>query len=260
LAFVVCARQNRRSAATAAATGGARRRRDPMAEIDTDVIEVTFGDDVIATTVTSSGEAVEAWLAEARAAPGSPVVGLDVEWRPSRRADENPVATLQLCVGRRCLIFQLLHADRVPRALAEFLGDRGVRFVGVGVAADAERLSDDHELVVANAVDLRGLAAEGMGRPDLRQAGLRAVVAAVMGVDLVKPQRVTMSRWDASCLSYEQIRYACIDAFVSFEVGRKLLAGEAEATTADPATPAGEAAADRAVAAVAGAVAAVRLQ
>ena len=126
------------------------------------------------------------------------------------------------------------------------------------MAADAERLSDDHELVVANAVDLRGLAAEGMGRPDLRQAGLRAVVAAVMGVDLVKPQRVTMSRWDASCLSYEQIRYACIDAFVSFEVGRKLLDGEAAA--ADPVAPAAEAAADPAVAAVAGAVAAVRLQ
>lgn len=231
----------------------------PMDE--TDVIEVTFGDDVIATTVTSSGEAVEAWLAEVRAAPSSSlVVGLDVEWRPSRRSDQNPVATLQLCVGRRCLIFQLLHADRVPRALAEFLGDRGVRFVGVGVEADAERLSDDHELVVANAVDLRGLAAEGMGRPELRQAGLRAIVAAVMGVNLVKPQRVTMSRWDASCLSYEQIRYACIDAFVSFEVGRKLLAGEAVAA-ADPAVPAGEAAAaaDPAVPAVAGAVAVARV-
>jgi ribonuclease D len=212
---------------------------------ETDVIEVTFGDNVIAATVTSSGDDVEAWLAEVRAAPSN-LVGLDVEWRPCRRADENPVATLQLCVGRRCLIFQLLHADRVPRALVQFLGDRGVRFVGVGVGADAERLSDDHELVVANAVDLRGLAAEGMGRPELRQAGLRAIVAAVMGVNLVKPQRVTMSRWDASCLSYEQIRYACIDAFVSFEVGRRLLVGEATAA-ADPAVPAGEAVADAAV-------------
>ncbi|CAO1948419.1 unnamed protein product [Urochloa humidicola] len=236
-----------------------------MADTETDVIEVTFKGIVIATTVTSSGEEVEAWLAEVRAgaAPGGLIVGLDVEWRPSRRSDQNPVATLQLCVGRRCLIFQLLHADRVPRALSEFLGDRGVRFVGVGVAADAERLSDDHELHVANAVDLRGLAAEGMGRPELCQAGLRAVVAAVMGVDLVKPQRVTMSRWDASCLSYEQIRYACIDAFVSFEVGRKLLAGEATAA-ADPAVPAGEASAaaaasDPAVPAVAGAAAVARV-
>jgi hypothetical protein len=39
-----------------------------------------------------------------------------------------------------------------------------------------------------------------------------------------------MSRWDPSCLSYRQIRYACIDAFVSFEVGRTLLTGEAAAT------------------------------
>nr|CAB3477834.1 unnamed protein product [Digitaria exilis] len=220
-----------------------------------EVIEVTFGDDVIPTTVTSSGDAVEGWLAEVRAAaPSDLIVGLDVEWRPSRRSDQNPVATLQLCVGRRCLIFQLLHADRNPRALSQFLGDRGVRFVG----ADAERLTEDHELDVVNAVDLRGLTAEVKGRPDLRQAGLRAVVDAVMGVNLVKPQRVTMSRWDASCLSYEQIRYACIDAFVSFEVGRRLLTGEAR--TADPAVPAGEATtADPAVPAVAGAVAVARV-
>jgi ribonuclease D len=199
---------------------------------ETYVTAVTFGNDVITTTVTSSGQAVERWIAEILSVhrPGgigyNIAVGLDVEWRPSYRADQNPVATLQLCVERSCLIFQLLHADYVPGALAEFLGDRGIRFFGVGVEADAERLSDDHGLQVANAVDLRGRAAERMNRPDLRQAGLRALVQAVMGVDLVKPQRVTMSRWDAYCLSYEQIRYACIDAFVSFEIARRLLDGE----------------------------------
>jgi ribonuclease D len=114
----------------------------------------------------------------------------------------------------------------MPGALGEFLGEPAFRFIGVGVDADVERLSDDHELKVANAVDLRGLAAEGMHLPELRQAGLRAIAAAVMGVTIAKPQRVTMSRWDASCLSYEQIRYACIDAFVSFEIGRKLLTGD----------------------------------
>ncbi|CAD6237605.1 unnamed protein product [Miscanthus lutarioriparius] len=177
-------------------------------------------------------KAVERWIAEILSVhrPGgigyNITVGLDVEWRPSYLADQNPVATLQLCVERSCLIFQLLHADYLPGALAEFLGDRGIRFFGVGVEADAERLSDDHGLQVANAVDLRGRAAERMNRPDLRQAGLRTLVHAVMGVDLVKPQRVTMSRWDAYCLSYEQIRYACIDAFVSFKIARRLLDGE----------------------------------
>ena len=47
-----------------------------------------------------------------------------------------------------------------------------------------------------------------------------------MGANLEKPQRVRMGPWDARRLSDEQIEYACIDAFVSFEVGRKLLTGD----------------------------------
>ncbi|KAM3331456.1 hypothetical protein ACQJBY_027446 [Aegilops geniculata] len=193
---------------------------------DTFVTDVTFGADVIVTTVTNSGAAVEGWLQEIRSVLGDLVVGIDVEWRPSYSPSQNPVALLQLCVGRRCLIFQLLHADFVPQALSGFLADPNLRFVGVGVQEDVERLSDDHSLEVANAVDLRGLAAEGMQMPELRQAGLQAVARTVMGANLQKPQRVRMGPWDAYCLSYDQIKYACIDAFVSFEVGRKLLTGD----------------------------------
>lgn len=196
---------------------------------ETYVTDVAFGEHVITATVTSSGVAVEGWLGEVRSLYRCPigdvVVGLDVEWRPSFGGAQNPVALLQLCVYRHCLIFQFLHADYVPAALAGFLADPGYCFVGVGVEADAERLSDDRCLAVANTVDLRVLAAEKLNRPELRQAGLQAVVRAVMGANLVKPRRVTMSRWDAYCLSDEQIQYACIDAFVSFEVGRRLLTG-----------------------------------
>ncbi|CAD6341350.1 unnamed protein product [Miscanthus lutarioriparius] len=139
---------------------------------------------------------MERWIAEILSVhrPGgigyNITVGLDVEWRPSYLADQNPVATLQLCVERSCLIFQLLHADYLPGALAEFLGVCGIRFFGVGVEADAERLGDDHGLQVANTVDLRGHATGRMNRPDLCQAGLHTLVHAVMGVDLVKPQRI----------------------------------------------------------------------
>jgi hypothetical protein len=201
---------------------------DPMAE--TGVFNVTFEDYVITTTVTSSGRAVERWIAEVLSVhrPGGVrnnliPVGLDVEWRPSYGGPHNKAATLQLCVDRRCLIFQLLHADHFPAALAGFLGDRGILFYGVGVRQDAERLRADHCLTVANAVDLRGGVADWLNRPDLRQASLVAIVGAVMGVELVKPHRVTMSRWDARRLSDEQISYACIDAFVSSEVARRML-------------------------------------
>ncbi|XP_037467778.1 Werner Syndrome-like exonuclease [Triticum dicoccoides] len=194
------------------------------------VTSVDFEDDVITATVTSSGDAVKAWLRQIRYVYRwvyhKLIVGLDVEWRPSYGRAQNPVALLQLCVGRRCLVFQLLHADFVPRALHRFLANPDFRFVGVGVQDDADRLSNDYGLEVANAVDLRNLAADEMRRPWLRQAGLKGVAGVVMGANLNKPRRVRMGPWDACRLSQEQIQYASIDAFVSFEVGRKLLTGD----------------------------------
>ncbi|KAK1608904.1 hypothetical protein QYE76_032577 [Lolium multiflorum] len=197
---------------------------------ETYVKYVAFEGHDIKTTVTSSGTAVERWLQEIRCmyrwVYHKLIVGLDVEWRPSYSRVQNPAALLQLCVGRRCLIFQLLHADYIPDALAEFLADRSFRFVGVAVQGDANLLSKDHHLQVANTIDLRGLAADRMQMPRLRQAGLKGIASAVMGVNIEKPRNVTMGPWDAYELSEEQIEYACIDAFVSFEVGRKLLTGD----------------------------------
>ncbi|OEL33108.1 hypothetical protein BAE44_0005876 [Dichanthelium oligosanthes] len=213
--------------------------------VETNVYTVRFEGNAITATVTSSGEAVERWVDEVlsvhRPRLHKLVVGLDVEWRPSYGPEYSPTALLQLCVGRRCLILQLLHADYIPDALVhvkseasmveapspnsvQFLGDADYRFVGVGVGADAERLSYDHDyLEVANTVDLREVAAEEMNRPDLRHAGLKDIASAVMGANVEKPRRVTMGRWDDYYLSNEQIEYACIDAFVSFEIGRMLL-------------------------------------
>ncbi|KAL6845343.1 hypothetical protein ACP4OV_024838 [Aristida adscensionis] len=198
---------------------------------ETEVYTVMFEGESITTTVTSSGEAVEDWIDEVRSVHRRRlhklVVGLDVEWRPTFSSARSPTALLQLCVGRRCLIFQLLHADHYPAAMWDFLGEPDFRFVGVGVDEDAQRLSDEFEdLEVANTVDLGELAAEEMGRPALRHAGLKAIASAAMDVDIEKPQWVRTGPWDAYRLSDAQIKYATIDAFVSFEVGRMLLDGD----------------------------------
>ncbi|CAL4948329.1 unnamed protein product [Urochloa decumbens] len=194
---------------------------------ETKVYTVGFEGDEITTTVTSSGEAVEGWIDEIysvhRRRLHKLVIGLDVEWRPLFGPGYSRTALLQLCVGRRCLIFQLLYADYIPNALAVFLDDTDFRFVGVGVRDDAVRLSNDYGLNVASTVDLGELAAEEMGRPDLRHAGLKAVASAVMDVSVDKPQWVRTGPWDDYYLSGEQVQYACTDAFVSFEVGRMLL-------------------------------------
>ncbi|KAF0919087.1 hypothetical protein E2562_028301 [Oryza meyeriana var. granulata] len=188
---------------------------------------VAFDEDYIYTTLTAYGQDVEDWLDEIlrihRRRLNHLIVGLDVEWRPENNLSEpGPVAVLQICVGRLCLIFQILHADYVPDELFDFLADDRFTFVGVGIHDDVVKLRDHYELEVENAVDLRYLAAETLGKPKLRNSGLQGLVLEVMGVWPEKPQHVRVSAWDSWHLTLEQVMYACADAFASFEVGRSL--------------------------------------
>ncbi|OEL33113.1 hypothetical protein BAE44_0005868 [Dichanthelium oligosanthes] len=192
---------------------------------DTDVVM----DDgtVIRTTVTSSGDAVEAFLREVGKHGQQLLVGIDTEWSVVPAEDggrrKNRMAVLQLCVGRRGLVFQIFHADYVPDALRDFLACPDHRFLGVAVDGDVKRLSEDCGLVVATPVELRHVAAEVLDTPKLRAAGLKTLALEVMGVHIDKPKRLTVSKWDEPRLSMEQVQYACIDAFVSYEIGRLLL-------------------------------------
>lgn len=197
---------------------------------DTDFTVLFNETDYIKTTLTSSGDIVDSWISEIlrihRRRLHRLIVGLDLEWRPSYSRYQNPIALLQLCVGRRCLIFKLLFADYIPIALCEFLTDLRFTFMGVGIMSDVNRLANENGLCVSNAVDLRDLANDVMRRNDMKQKGLAALSWEVMGVVLNKPKRVTMSRWDQYFLSMDQIMYACVDAFVSFEIGRRLNDGD----------------------------------
>ncbi|MQM16997.1 hypothetical protein Taro_049962, partial [Colocasia esculenta] len=66
---------------------------------------------------------------------------LDVDWCPNFSHDiDNPPAILQLYVGSRCIVFQILHADYIPDRLADFLKDKRFTFVGVGVDEGANNL------------------------------------------------------------------------------------------------------------------------
>jgi ribonuclease D len=64
-----------------------------------------------------------------------------------------------------------------------------------------------------------------MGWKEMSQWGLKDLVREVWGVHMEKPRRVTLSNWAKRVLSEEQIKYAAVDAFASFEVGRRLDVG-----------------------------------
>ncbi|XP_058210907.1 3'-5' exonuclease-like [Rhododendron vialii] len=193
--------------------------------------DVNFYHNKIHTLVTHTPSFVDSWISETLSlhTPAYPfrspslLVGLDIEWRPNFAShQDNPAATLQLCVDQRCLIFQLIHSPSIPSSLIDFLANPAHTFVGVGIHKDVEKLMADYGLTVANALDLRVLAAEAYGARELRNAGLVVLARQVLGAEVVKPKRVTMSKWDNVYLYPNQVQYACIDAFVSFEIGRSL--------------------------------------
>ncbi|XP_010267928.1 PREDICTED: Werner syndrome ATP-dependent helicase homolog [Nelumbo nucifera] len=188
----------------------------------------TISDDTILTTLTYLASDVDQWITDImfihRRRLHKLIVGLDVEWRPNTVGGVfNPIATLQLCVGRRCLIFQLLYADYFPRSLIKFLRNKKFMFVGVEIERDVQQLWRDHRLRVAQAVDLRQLAATQFDAKKLMNMGLKKFAKEVLGKEIDKPKDIARSGWDNEFLTEAQVRYAAGDAFISFEVGRVLI-------------------------------------
>ncbi|XP_010268098.1 PREDICTED: Werner Syndrome-like exonuclease [Nelumbo nucifera] len=181
----------------------------------------------IKTTVTSTPSVARNWLYNTlsihRSRRHRLVVGLGVQWRPTFTPG-TPLrpSTLQLCVGSRCLVFQIIHAKSIPRALIRFLADPRTTFVGVWNYKDAELLmNSEHKLSISCLVDLRHVAAKRMGCS--KRVSMEKLASIVLGADGMKKAKwIGRSAWDSFWLSEEQVLYACLDAFLSFEMGKSL--------------------------------------
>ncbi|KAF5200339.1 Polynucleotidyl transferase, ribonuclease H-like superfamily protein [Thalictrum thalictroides] len=179
---------------------------------------IIFGNRV-SVTVTKRASVVRQWISRIQSrnrykvTKGSLVVGLGVQWRPP---NTHKVATLQLCVGSQCLIFHICRSNSIPLNLREFVSDENVTFVGVRNHGDAEMLQRDYKLKVKHVLEL-GYVAGYKGFSMERLASL------ILGFDGVKKiESVGRSDWDQRELCEEQVQYACVDAYISFEIGKKL--------------------------------------
>uniref|UniRef100_A0A0D9V018 3'-5' exonuclease domain-containing protein n=1 Tax=Leersia perrieri TaxID=77586 RepID=A0A0D9V018_9ORYZ len=191
---------------------------------------VCFGAATIDTTVTSDVAAADDWVRAVRAAasPAGLLVGLDCEWKPNYVSwRTNKVAVLQLCAGDRCLVLQLFHAARVPPLVGALLADPSVRLVGVGVNEDAAKLGLDYGVACAATVELEEICNRRLGlvAGGRRRLGLKGYARELLGMAMEKPRHVSMSNWEKRELDVEQIEYACIDAYVSYKLGERVLLG-----------------------------------
>jgi hypothetical protein len=190
---------------------------------------------VIEATVTRDAAVADAWVRALRASHPRGcrlLVGLDCKWRkhaanrpdPAAGGDGARPAVLQLCSGGSCLVLQLLYARRVPECLRRLLTDPAVRLVGFGVAEGAARLAADHGLACAAAVELEGPCGEYLGRAgDEGRLGLQGCAREVLGLYMERPDSLALSDWEKRDLDVAQVMVACVDAYVAYRLGERVL-------------------------------------
>lgn len=189
----------------------------------------------IEATVTRDAAVADAWVRGLRSSHprGAPlIVGFDCKWnmQPTRSPAwmAPKAAVLQLYAGDAatgCLVLQLLYLGRVPELLRGFLSDPRVQLVGVGVVEAAARLAADHGLVCAAPVELEGPCDEYVGLVGEHKMGLKEYAKEALDLNMEKPESVGMSDWEKRDLDRSQIGYACVDAYVSYRLGEKVLLG-----------------------------------
>lgn len=185
---------------------------------------VTFEGSSIETTLTDKASVAEAWLLDVYSKYGGThsVVGLDTEWMPDDVPSKMKAAILQLCVENTCLILQLVHMDDMPDGLRRFLVDTKFTFVGVQVKNDMRKLRKEYGLECEKGVDVLDVARREWPRR-FEGSGLKHLAKELLGLEMKKPKTVSTSQWHVRELSYEQVEYACLDAYVSYRIGHKLL-------------------------------------
>ncbi|XP_057427131.1 uncharacterized protein LOC130720470 [Lotus japonicus] len=180
----------------------------------------------IETTVTNKAIVAQEWVhqvSSTHVAGSQMLVGLDTEWMPADKRKDMKTAILQLCVEDKCLIFQLHHMDYIPMSLRSFMTHPEFKFVGVGVKQDIQKLEMDHWLECNGGIDVARLATKQWPGRYKSLPGLKCLAKELVGLDMKKSKDVCLSKWESKELTKAQVEYACVDAYASYKIGKKLL-------------------------------------
>ena len=148
------------------------------------------------------------------------VLGFDTETRPSfRKGRKNKVSLIQLSAGNIAYLFRI-NKIGIPDQLADILADPGIVKAGVAIHDDLRFLKSIRKFEPDGFVDLQKFVKEF----GINSSGLKKLSAIVLGFRISKRQQVT--DWEASELTEAQQIYAATDAWVCYEIYRKLVNGK----------------------------------
>lgn len=152
------------------------------------------------------------------------LLGLDIEWTVTYVAGvtQRPAAVVQLSSASGCVVAQLSAMRGVfPPRLRALLEDPRVIKSGCKVTNDALKLRRDYGVRCAGLLELGSLAALALPYGE-RPWALADLCASALRRRLPKERTERMSDWEGR-LSYEQLKYAALDAYASREVAVTML-------------------------------------
>lgn len=138
-------------------------------------------------------------------------------------AERLRVKKLQLCVGNSCLIYHLDLNELLPLELISFLNNPRFLFVGFHIEYKRQLLIEQSGPIMENRRDIRTLCGLEMEEFEyMPQDDFMAELAArFLNLDGIAPREIQFSNWDNRRLTTDQVMYACHDAFMFSEIGRR---------------------------------------
>jgi ribonuclease D len=150
---------------------------------------------------------------------GSDVLGFDTETRPTfRKGRKNAVSLIQLSTGTLACLFRI-NKIGIPNELVELLSNPSVTKAGVAVHDDIRFLKSIRKFSPEGFIDLQTFVKDF----GIQSSGLKKLAAIVLGFRISKRQQVT--DWEAEQLTEAQQIYAATDAWVCYQIYKKLVNG-----------------------------------
>jgi len=194
---------------------------NPSHSMDQEKMFMVGGNEILV-TVTSSTTTVEHFLRDVRSKESKAlIVGLDTEWF---EWDRKKIALIQICVGKKCLLFKVGHAGIIPDDLKSFLADENHVFVGVAIANDLDRLREGHQVELSNKIELQAMVPFIIpGKHWDNVPSLATLAQVLLGVSVEgKGTALRYKEWDNELLTDDQIKYASTDVVVPYMIGEML--------------------------------------
>jgi ribonuclease D len=153
---------------------------------------------------------------------GSDLLGFDTETKPTfKKGRKNTVSLIQLSTGDLACLFRI-NKIGFPDELIKILSDPSVIKAGVAVHDDIRFLKGVKKFTSEGFVDLQHLVKDH----GIVSSGLKKLSAIILGFRISKRQQVT--DWEADELTEAQQIYAATDAWVCYQIYRKLINGHEE--------------------------------